>query len=1323
MLVAFVIHRVRLRFAISNLQKSRFVRRGWDAVQRLVNLGPASKYGRTSSKAYVMQLNLAALVVPGVISGVCVLVGLMTLHEYCAGAGSKAGGGFGDNDKEYSALPRCFFPSDTSTHGAALKQESRVLSYAKIAAISFYAASLLTTVCTVAFPGAKVGPLKTSLAFYHILICLWSTLYYSLDFFEIVPLVRSERDGMLEYSAVRVLAVWPVTSTLMISKIAVLSMMTRTQNEKRASLVDGEGGSDAEDDGNENALTQETAAARDDTNDVRRTLGEGGAVERRTSAIAANSRLYPFARTFRRLRAAQKRKESDELMSTSWDVWAISLVNNLMLLAGAFGLVADRKFVRVVSMGVSCALFVIIMRGFRTLFTQVISRVQHPEDRLSLHALELMTYATWTLFPIIQLLREFQLINTVTQFMLMTGADIVAKMTYSTMLVFSNFWLINAADGLMRLDERLFTDALEVSRYSQLAARTLEKAKIEAESVSQLHRAFVANISHELRTPLNSIIAFNSLLLEDESLTEAQREFVGSAIVSAEALLGIIGQILDFAKLESGSETHQTLVLESFDVDEMMNELVDIVGQQASRNQVEMVIDLDPSLCGLTVRGDKFRLRQALINVANNSVKYTREGGEVRVKIDRLGNGTCVTRDGERPGSIPNERRNAPRREDSASWLVLAGAGPETNETETEETNGNSTRQMRLRRRRGERSNAPAAMPPSTSNRSEWLWLRLEVADTGIGIARDKLGVVFQPFGQASTSSTREYGGTGLGLAITKNIMASLGGRVSCASAVGRGTTMTLDVPLEIPNAGVRAASRPGCQTFRLAKAKEVVTAVDKRSLGDAIGRVARAGGANHTHLDVASRFPHTETQRRVWGKELAEALRRAHVATNRKCVVVVEEAFLAPLFAEWHRSGAIRGGAADVPEIVLVVGKKITIPRDSVVENTAGGGGGSVGVRRGRETNAEERRLTRRRGGAVGVSIPGPVPAGEDSFFGSEMTRDHSEHSDRDWDFDEAWHALLRGAQQVIRPVKPSALRDALRAADAELARRRENGGVRDAPAGPSPVFPSGPPPRATRVLSRLARHSVVDDSVAPNEHLPETPSAAAARRRRTAAATAPRRVTRSAARRASAAEITEITEETINDDTNDITHARRRDSRREDTSSLGFRDERETHAAIPRVSSRRVSEREETEHGAVEENLGGCVLIVEDNLMNQKVAKVVVKRCGMRAEVANNGREAIDALTRGGRYDAILMDIQMPVMDGLDATREIRKLEASGIIPAAPGGGNNFIVAVSANATAENHQEGFEAGMDEYITKPIYPTRLRELLVMPRARRSGGG
>ena len=1308
-------------------------------MQRLVNLGPANTYGRTSSKAHVMQMNLAALVVPGVISGVCVLVGVMTLHEYCAGAGAESLG-------NAYALPRCFFPSEKlGDVGAHFAAESRVLSYAKIAAVSFYAASFLTTVCVLAFPSAKVGPLKSSLAFYHILICLWSTLYYALDFAELVPLVRSERDGMLEYSAVRVLAVWPVTSTLMISKIAVLSMMTRTENKKRAERVASDAGVESD--------AEETYAEveANDTNDDEDVHGKSLKGE-----IAANSRLYPFARTFRRLRAAQKRKESDELMSTSWDAWTISLVNNLMLLAGAFGLVADRRLVRVVSIAISCLLFVVIMRGFRVLFTQVISRVVHPEDRRSLRALELMTYATWTLFPIIQLLREFQLIDTVTQFMLMTGADIVAKMTYSTMLVFSNFWLINAADGLMRLDERLFTDALEVSRYSQLAARTLEKAKIEAESVSQLHRAFVANISHELRTPLNSIIAFNSLLLEDESLTEAQREFVGSAIVSAEALLGIIGQILDFAKLESGSETHQALVLESFDVDEMMNELVDIVGHQASRNQVEMVVDVDPSLRGLVLRGDKFRLRQALINVANNSVKYTREGGEVRVRIDRLGAGTTVTTfDGQRPDSMPtdsdcalirrsDERRGRnPRREDSGSWLALAGSGGNNILAAPDlapETAPTARRSAAAPSRRNPRRRAVAAGPSSdehdeprptaadrlSARESEWLWIRLEVADTGIGIAEDKLGVVFQPFGQASTSSTREYGGAGLGLAITKNIMASLGGHVSCASAVGRGTTMTLDVPLEVPRgslgSGNSGSETRAAEAFLLRNAEEVVTAVDKRSLGDAIGRVARAGGAAHSHLDVASRFPHTETQRRVWGKEVAKALRRAHRPHNA-CVVVLEEAFLAPLFAEWHRAGALRAGRADVPAIVLVVGKKITVHdpagEDSVFLSRDGEAPRGAS-RRSANTKTRDARA-RARSRLISASIPAPVPAlgedsGADALFGSARTphNNDAENSELDvLDFDEAWRALLRGAQQVIRPVKPSALRDALRAADAELARRREGGGGRHGGATRLGSFRNesslgtNPGPRPLRA-SRLARHSVVDDSNAPNERLPETPRAAAARRRATAAATAPRRVTRSAMRRASAAEMVEITEEV----TTNLSEENPGENLGENLGGIVFggapaREEREDETNVARTA--RLAE---------ETRDGGCVLIVEDNLMNQKVAKVVVKRCGMRSDVANNGREAIDALTRGGRYDAVLMDIQMPVMDGLDATREIRRLEAAGAIPRAPGGGANFIVAVSANATAENHQEGFEAGMDDYITKPIYPTRLRELLMTPRAR-----
>ena len=633
---------------------------GWDAVQKLINLRPPGASGgtRPTTRPHIFRMNLAALVIPGVITVVCVLVGLMTLHEYCLG---EPGDG---ND---GTVPRCFLNTDAASRAlyaakyGESKEQQVTLSYAKFAAISFYGASLLTTLATLPHNN---GPLKLSLIFYHILICLWSTAYYTMDFLGYMPQVRSERDGMIEYSVMRVLAVWPVTSTLMISKVAILCIMTRHLGEVDSGGVSLLGFDDMNEDddldtavkfrgesmrgGLHNAVGESDGPAGGlrHAGNNRQSVVDGGVADEPPNATGheANKWLRTFDRIAGKFtgRAEMSAKLSQELgqegslMAASLDVWKASLVNNLMLLAGAFGLISDMYWVRVLSIGVSCLLFIGLMSLFRKLFQFVVKRVQHPQDRRSLQVLETLTYVTWTLFPIIQIARDVGYIDTATQFLMMTAADIVAKMMYSINLIFSNFWLMNNADGLMRLDEGLFTDALELSRYSQLAATTLEKAKREAESVSALHRAFVANISHELRTPLNSIIAFNSLLLEDDTLTEPQREFVSSAIVSAEALLGIIGQILDFAKLESGSGMHQELVIESFDINEMVNELVDIVGHQANKNQVELVLDVAPELDGLNVRGDKFRLRQALINVINNSIKFTREGGEVRLRVTVL---------------------------------------------------------------------------------------------------------------------------------------------------------------------------------------------------------------------------------------------------------------------------------------------------------------------------------------------------------------------------------------------------------------------------------------------------------------------------------------------------------------------------------------------------------------------------------------------------------------------------------------------------------------------------------------------------------------
>jgi PAS domain S-box-containing protein len=115
-----------------------------------------------------------------------------------------------------------------------------------------------------------------------------------------------------------------------------------------------------------------------------------------------------------------------------------------------------------------------------------------------------------------------------------------------------------------------------------------------------------------------------------------------------------------------------------------------------------------------------------------------------------------------------------------------------------------------------------------------------------------------------------------------------------------------------------------------------------------------------------------------------------------------------------------------------------------------------------------------------------------------------------------------------------------------------------------------------------------------------------------------------------------------------------------------------------------------------------GASVLLVEDNAINQQVATEILEGAGLTVAVAGNGAEALDAL-HATRYDAVLMDVQMPVMDGFTATRTLRKEEAFRDLP---------IIAMTANALAGDRERCLEAGMSDYVTKPIDPERLFEVL-----------
>jgi CheY-like chemotaxis protein len=121
-----------------------------------------------------------------------------------------------------------------------------------------------------------------------------------------------------------------------------------------------------------------------------------------------------------------------------------------------------------------------------------------------------------------------------------------------------------------------------------------------------------------------------------------------------------------------------------------------------------------------------------------------------------------------------------------------------------------------------------------------------------------------------------------------------------------------------------------------------------------------------------------------------------------------------------------------------------------------------------------------------------------------------------------------------------------------------------------------------------------------------------------------------------------------------------------------------------------------------AAQQRFAGHVLLVEDNVVNQKVAARFLERLGCSVEVACNGAEGIAAAT-SRPFDVILMDLQMPLMDGLTATRRIRELETLRHTP---------IVALTANAMAGDRERCEAAGMDDYLTKPIEVERLRAIL-----------
>ncbi|WP_017259654.1 response regulator [Pedobacter arcticus] len=313
---------------------------------------------------------------------------------------------------------------------------------------------------------------------------------------------------------------------------------------------------------------------------------------------------------------------------------------------------------------------------------------------------------------------------------LFTRSHVVALLEQKTIaeqlnseLVISSAKTLEQSNALQQLNKRLQLQSKELQEQSkelQVQSDNLvkanEKLKVERERADEANKTkgvFLATMSHEIRTPMNGIIGMNNLLA-DTPLTAEQLEYVQIINTSGDALLSIINDILDFSKIESGSVE---LEFYDFDLRKGIEDVFDLFATKAYEQNIELFYDIDASI-EKTIKTDGLRLRQILVNLVGNAVKFTQHG-QIYVSV------------------IPKENI-------SGKQVLL-----------------------------------------------------FKVADSGIGIAPDKIERLFKAFNQVDSSTTRKYGGTGLGLAISKSLVKLFGGDINVVSEPNVGSTFSFTINAE----------------------------------------------------------------------------------------------------------------------------------------------------------------------------------------------------------------------------------------------------------------------------------------------------------------------------------------------------------------------------------------------------------------------------------------------------------------------------------------------------------------------------------------------
>ena len=245
----------------------------------------------------------------------------------------------------------------------------------------------------------------------------------------------------------------------------------------------------------------------------------------------------------------------------------------------------------------------------------------------------------------------------------------------------------------------------------------LETALNAANAANRAKSTFLNNISHDIRTPMNAIVGLTVLLNHDSSDQERVKEYTRKITASSQYLLGLINDVLDMSKIESGKTT---LNITEINLAELIDELGTMIRPQAKAKQQEFELFLK-NVTTEHLIGDRMRINQVLINILSNAVKYTPAGGRIQMTVTQL--------------------------------------------------------------------------PQKTK---DFVRLRFEVQDNGIGMSEEFLAVIFEPFAREINSVTNQIQGTGLGMPIVKNLVELMGGTIDVKSKQGEGSLFTVDLELRI---------------------------------------------------------------------------------------------------------------------------------------------------------------------------------------------------------------------------------------------------------------------------------------------------------------------------------------------------------------------------------------------------------------------------------------------------------------------------------------------------------------------------------------------